>query len=146
MNSSLSFGDQVVIEARRWIGTPFRWEQSLRGVGADCRGLLSGVARALERPEGAAFEANVRCYAHGIDGSALLAGLNRLFDRVSEDPLPGDILAFRIRSKVQHLAISTSDGRMIHALSSGTPQVVEVPLCNFWRPRVAGVWRWRHVD
>ena len=37
----------VLIEARRWLGTPFMAGASVRGVGCDCAGLIEGVAREL---------------------------------------------------------------------------------------------------
>jgi NlpC/P60 family putative phage cell wall peptidase len=37
----------ALIEARRWIGTPYRHGASARGAGADCLGLIRGVWRAL---------------------------------------------------------------------------------------------------
>lgn len=39
--------EQVVIEARRWLGTPYHHHASLLGVGCDCLGLHRGVAEAL---------------------------------------------------------------------------------------------------
>lgn len=129
-------------EAREWIGTPVRWEASVKGVGCDCRGLVSGVARALGWAEGDAFEAGVAGYARNIREAELLAGLDRLFDRVSE-PQAGDILAFRIKHKVQHLAICAGGGRMIHAYLTTPSQVVDVSIGEYWQRRLAGVWRWR---
>ena len=41
----------LVAEARSWIGTPYRHQASLKGVGCDCLGLLRGVWRALIGPE-----------------------------------------------------------------------------------------------
>ena len=38
---------QVCAEALEWLGTPYRFQASLKGVGADCIGLLTGVARQL---------------------------------------------------------------------------------------------------
>ena len=44
----------IVAEARAWIGTPYRHQASLKGVGCDCLGLLRGVWRAVVggEPEG----------------------------------------------------------------------------------------------
>ena len=39
--------EAIVSEARRWIGTPYRHQASLIGVGADCLGLVRGVWRNL---------------------------------------------------------------------------------------------------
>jgi hypothetical protein len=40
-----------VAETRAWLGTPFHWQASRKGVGCDCKGLVWGVARALGMPE-----------------------------------------------------------------------------------------------
>ena len=39
----------VIAEARSWIGTPYRHQASLKGVGCDCLGLVRGVWRALQK-------------------------------------------------------------------------------------------------
>ena len=36
---------RIVAEARAWIGTPYRHQASLHGVGCDCLGLVRGVWR-----------------------------------------------------------------------------------------------------
>src|SRR4051812_1881115 len=43
----------IVAEARAWIGTRYRHQASLKGVGCDCLGLVRGVWRACigEEPE-----------------------------------------------------------------------------------------------
>jgi len=40
-------GDKVLALAEPWIGTPYRHQASLRGVGCDCLGLIRGVWREL---------------------------------------------------------------------------------------------------
>ena len=35
----------IVAETRDWIGTPYRHQASLKGVGCDCLGLVRGVWR-----------------------------------------------------------------------------------------------------
>jgi cell wall-associated NlpC family hydrolase len=39
--------NDVVVEARSWLGTPFAAGASVKSVGADCAGLVEGVARDL---------------------------------------------------------------------------------------------------
>lgn len=139
-------GRLALATAREWIGTPVRWEASLKGVGCDCRGLLAGVARERGWPEGDAFEAGVAGYSRRIDEAALTAGLDRLFDRVEPAAADaGDVLAFRIKGKVQHLAIHAGGNRMVHAYMTPPAQVVEVQLVDFWMRRLAGAWRWREI-
>lgn len=130
--------------ANGWKGTPFHWEASVKGVGCDCRGLLTGVARELGRPEANEIEANLVGYSRRIDEAALLKGLNRLFKKRRGKPKPGDILAFSIRGKVQHLGIMGTGGRFVHAYSLDPRKVIETPLSGLWLDRLAGVWGW-HV-
>jgi NlpC/P60 family putative phage cell wall peptidase len=136
----------IVVSAREWLGTPFIWEASLKGKGCDCRGFLTGVARDCGRPEADTIEANLVGYSRRIDETALLAGLDHVFDRRDEiEPQAGDVLAFRIQRKIQHLGLYAGDGRMIHAYSGNPSQVIEATLGNFWRNRLAGVWAWRDI-
>ncbi|MFL5163197.1 MAG: peptidase P60, partial [Microvirga sp.] len=37
----------ILAEARSWIGTPYRHQASLKGIGCDCLGLLRGVWRGV---------------------------------------------------------------------------------------------------
>ena len=41
----------LVAEARAWLGTPYRHQAALRGVGCDCLGLVRGVWRAVHGAE-----------------------------------------------------------------------------------------------
>jgi NlpC/P60 family putative phage cell wall peptidase len=129
--------------AREWWRTPFRWEASLKGKGCDCRGLISGIARDLGRPEAEAIEANVVGYAGKVNEAALLEGLDRVFERRTGDMQIGDVLALRLGRKAQHLAIVTGEGRMTHAYYGDPGLVCEVPIGKFWGRRIVGAWAWR---
>ncbi len=39
--------DEIVAAARGWIGTPYRHQGQVKGVGCDCLGLVRGVWRDL---------------------------------------------------------------------------------------------------
>lgn len=136
------FGALVVDKAREWIGTPFAWGASVKGAGCDCRGLLSGVARELHRPEAETFEANWNGYGTTVPADILLAGMQRLFDPVT-DWRPGDLLLMTFGKAAQHLAIYAGDGRMIHTYSRGPERVIEVPMGRLWQRAVVSAWRWR---
>ncbi len=49
--------DAIVAEATSWLGTPYRHQASLKGVGCDCLGLLRGVWRAFHGDEPEAMPA-----------------------------------------------------------------------------------------
>src|SRR5688572_27964758 len=63
---------RIVAEARAFIGTPYRHQASLRGVGCDCLGLVRGVWRALHGGEPEATPAYTRDWAEasGIESLA----------------------------------------------------------------------------
>lgn len=135
--------DDVIAEARRWIGTPFRWQQAAKGKGCDCKGLISGVALALGRPEARSVYALMSAeYRRRVDPALLRRGLSELFDEVAEME-PGDVLLMRVADKPQHLGLYAGQGRMIHTYAKGPRRVIEVPLDPAWP--VVGIFRWRDI-
>ena len=90
----------IVAEARAWIGTPYRHQASLKGVGCDCLGLVRGVWRARDRRRAGARAA--LCARLGGGDAARGAGgrARRHLDRRSPWPQfePGDVLLFRWRA------------------------------------------------
>lgn len=137
----MTFGEQVVAEARQWVGTPFRWQASTKGVGADCKGLVRGVASNLGRTEADSPHGALASYRKA-DPRKLKEGMAALFDR-AEEAEPGDLLLLRIKDKPQHLAIYCGGGRMIHTYTLGPQRVIEVPMGRVWWGQVDSIWRWR---
>src|SRR5687768_13422801 len=107
-------GELVATEAREWIGTPFAWQQSAKGKGCDCKGLLWGVARELGFPEAESLYAKVANYSptRPVPSALLKEGFAAIFDPVAsiEDARPGDILLLRttIGGPAGHIAIVVS--------------------------------------
>jgi cell wall-associated NlpC family hydrolase len=137
-------GELVAAEAERWIDTPFKWQASVRGRGADCKGLIAGVARELGRAEADSVEALAGDYGDVVDSGRLRSGLARLFDQVKE-PQAGDVLLIQCGGKPQHLAIFAPNGR------SGGLRVIEAMFRGPARVRpyrrsmaeIDSIWRWR---
>lgn len=148
MTGAADIGGGVVETARTWIGTPFHWQQSVRGRGCDCKGLIAGVALDLGRAEAASRFAAMGDYPPGkVPLRTLADGLAALFDRV-DAAIPGDILLLHVGGAAQHLAIvsEASDGiahRMIHCYGKGPSRVIEVPMGHVWRAAIVSIWRWR---
>lgn len=119
--------------------------QSLKGVACDCKGLIAGAAREVGRPEARSFEALYVGYGRVPDSTKLLAGMERLFDRVTEMQR-GDLLLINIGGEPKHMAIYSGDDlvpgepRIIHAYFKGPRRVMESPLRDW---DVHSVWRWR---
>ena len=136
----------VVAEARQWIGTRYRHQASLKGVGCDCLGLVRGVWRNCvgDEPETAPPYAPDWAEASGEEALAQ-AALRHLQPIAIDDIGAGDILLFRWRDGfvAKHAAFATGEGTMIHAHDHAA--VCEVALAPWWRRRLAFAFRFPGV-
>ncbi|WP_372623411.1 hypothetical protein [Falsiroseomonas sp.] len=126
-------GVDVVAEARRWLGTPWRHQARLRGVGVDCGGLVVCVAQALGLP----VQDHPPGYARLPDGVSLRACVESQCSRLA-DLEPGAVLLMRWAAQPQHLAIVSilpEGWGMIHAWA-GIRRVVEHGLTPEWQERI----------
>jgi NlpC/P60 family putative phage cell wall peptidase len=130
--------EAIVAEARTWIGTRYRHQASVKGVGCDCLGLVRGVWRACvgEEPELPPPYAADWAEARGKEALAD-AALRHLVPVAVDQFKAGDVLLFRWRAGfvAKHVAIATHDGTMIHAHDGAA--VCEVMLAPWWRRRLA---------
>ncbi len=144
--------ENIVAEACAWIGTPYRHQASLKGIGCDCLGLVRGVWRALigEEPERAPPYAPD--WAEALRGEPLAeAAARHLVAIAPSHPSracgrglrwgPGDVLLFRWRANLpaKHAAIVTALDKMVHAHDGAA--VVEVAIAPWWRRRLAYAFR-----
>lgn len=143
---SPDMGAAALGEARLWLGTPYRHQASLRGVGCDCLGLLRGVWRGLYGAEPEPVPPYAATWAEsaapGTDPLTEAAARHLVpVPSVGDPPRPGDVLlfAFRRHLPARHCAIATGDDAMIHAHDHAT--VAEVALTAWWRRHLTGVFR-----
>ncbi|WP_394196585.1 NlpC/P60 family protein [Litoreibacter albidus] len=133
-------GEQVVAEARLWLGTPYRHQASCKGAGADCLGLLRGVWRAVVGQEPEAVPAYSADWSEPQGEERLWAAAGRrLIPKAAGDAAPGDVVLFRMREQgvANHLGITAALGAaptFIHAYSGHG--VVESPFSEPWARRV----------
>lgn len=128
----------VVAEARGWIGTPYQHQASLKQVGCDCLGLVTGIWRALYGPLPEIVPPYAADWAEAGQKEVLAEAAMRHLVPAQDDLIrPGDVLLFRWRMYVpaKHLAIATDPGFMVHAHDGAV--VTEVPLGPFWRRKIA---------
>lgn len=130
--------DEVIAAARACIGTPFRHQGRLPGVGLDCAGL--GIAAA----KGAGID--IQDFT-GYPQLPFDGMLKKMFDaqpRMREisksEMLPGDVLLMRISSAPQHVAIVSENGYMIHAYR-GAGKVVEQRIDSEWKNKIVALYR-----
>ena len=139
--------ETIVTEARSWIGTPYRHQATLRGVGADCLGLVRGVWRACVGPEPQTTGPYSPDWAEATGQERLLEAGLRWFDPSSIRHIqPGDVLMFRWRAHIpaKHLGIATSPGMMVHAHDGAS--VAEVALSPWWVRHLAYAFAFPGLD
>jgi NlpC/P60 family putative phage cell wall peptidase len=137
---------QIVAEARSWIGTPYRHQASLKGVGCDCLGLVRGVWRAFHAREPEPMPAYAPDWAEATGRESLAEAAARHLTPI--DPasfMPGDLLLFRWRAGLpaKHAAIVTAPDKMVHAHDGAA--VAEVAIAPWWRRRLAYAFRFPNV-
>ena len=134
--------EDILAEARAWLGTPYRHQASVRGAGCDCLGLLRGVWRALYGAEPEAMPPYTTDWDEVERREVLFRAARRHLREVSVDAaLPGDVLLFRMRagSVAKHLGILSAGAphpAFVHAYSGHG--VVTSSLSAPWRRRIAG--------
>ncbi|WP_230531857.1 C40 family peptidase [Microvirga roseola] len=133
--------DLILAEARSWIGTPYRHQASLKGVGCDCLGLLRGVWRGVMGEEPELPPPYSPDWAEAGADTLLAAARRHLVEIGMADLSPGHVLLFRWREDrpPKHCAIATSPRTMIHAHDGAS--VAEVAFRPWWRRHLAHVFR-----
>lgn len=126
----------VIAAARELLGRPFQHRQRSVG-GIDCSGVLVLSFRAAGLRVRDLHE-----YSRGISGSDFVAAFRERAVEVlpADAGLPADFVLLKIGSQVEHSAILTERGTLIHA-SAREGEVVERTLEPLWRSRVAFVFR-----
>lgn len=137
----------IIAETRTWLGTPYRHQASLKGVGCDCLGLVRGVWRAVigEEPERAPPYAPD--WAEAASGEPLADAAARHLIAIDRDTLrEGDVILFRWRDNLpaKHAAIVTASDLMVHAHDGAS--VAEVALAPWWRRRLAYAFKFPGVS
>lgn len=138
---------RIVEEARRWLGTPYKHQAAVRGVGADCVGLIRGVgfACAVLPPRTAEWKA-FNAYGRLPNPRRMLEGMRTFLVEVpAGEQGPGDIAWLAWRADLpMHLAILADGPRgqtLIHSFSD-VGRVVEHGFTAEWVARVHSWWRY----
>lgn len=143
-------GESIIAEARAWLGTPWRHQGRLRGIGVDCIGLIGGVALALDLPGAREWRDTPAFHNYGRqpDPAVLLAGCDLLMDAVPRaEARHGDVLILRFEKEPQHFAFLATDRdypTLVHALALSR-RVVEQRYDAVWRSRLVAAYRFREA-
>jgi NlpC/P60 family putative phage cell wall peptidase len=133
---------RIVTEPRTWIGTPYRHQASLKGIGCDCLGLLRGVWRTVMGTEPELPPPYAPDWAEANRAEVLRDAARRHLLEIEPDAYqPGDVLLFRWREHLaaKHCAIVTAPDLMVHAHDGAA--VAEVAITHWWRRHLAYAFR-----
>lgn len=139
--------DRIIAETKSWLGTPYRHQAGVKGVGCDCLGLVRGVYEAVLGASSEEPPPYTASWAERGGSEALLdAAARHLIPLAVNLWQPGDVIAFRwaLHFPAKHLAIASGDDRMIHAYDGAC--VVETAIGPWWRRRIAGLFAFPGVD
>lgn len=121
--------DQIVAEARSWIGTPYAHQASVKGAGVDCLGLARGVWRALVGPEPEPPPTYSPDWAEALGRETLYEAFSRHMVEIDiYSRAPGDVLLFNVMRSgpAKHCGIMTTPTRMVHAVKDHPAAEVHV--------------------
>lgn len=137
----MTVAEEVLVEARQWLGTPYQHQASAKGVGTDCLGLLRGVWRAIYGAEPEVVPPYTEDWAEPDHREVLLEAACRWLNAkdIAKDA-PGDVLLFRMRdgSIAKHLGLQSHIGAHPQFIHSYTGHgVIESSLSQPWQRRIA---------
>ena len=138
------FAERVVLEARDWIGTPYRHQCSTKGAGADCLGVLLGIWRHLYGQVPTFIPAYTPDWSEAGQAEVLLTAAQAHLVPADKTAARGDVILFRMHngSVAKHLGILTDVApqiQFVHAYSGHG--VVESPLSQPWQRRTVARFR-----
>ena len=142
MSHSQTTQARIVKAARRWIGTPYHDQASVRGVGCDCLGLLRGVWRDVVGPEPMPVPPYSRDWGEAGPFEVLAQAARVAMQELDvSEARTGDVILFRMRAGAiaKHVGILSGQSRFIHAYER--TGVIEEYLTPTWQRRIAFAFR-----
>jgi len=130
--------EDIIRIARSWLGTPYHHQASLKGVGADCLGLVRGVYEELYGTKVSVTIDYSRDWGECNGREDMVTAAYKYLEPVPiENVSPGNVILIRWRegSVAKHSMIMTSYESAIHAYDRSP--VAEIRLNKWWRNKIA---------
>lgn len=110
----------VLSKAMTLLGTPYRWGGESPDGGFDCSGLVGYVYRSVLGMELPRVSRQMATSGEAVERTALV---------------PGDLVFFGRRGRVNHVGIYVGEGRFLHAPSRGKDVRVDSLATGYWSGR-----------
>lgn len=125
--------NQVVAIAYQWLGTPYRHQACLKGIGVDCIGLVIGIAKELYGglPKDFVLPAYSPRWAEESKKQLMVTYGQKYLQIIEpKNALPGDVLMYQMlrNGPTKHTGILVGEKRIIHSYYPHgvveTPQII----------------------
>lgn len=141
--------EEIIKEARTWLGTPFQHQAHHKGIGCDCIGLVAGVALELGISGAEEWKDDPLMHQYGRPPQPLflVRSCSRFLDSVDiAKRRLADILIMTFEKEPMHFALISSlePLSVIHSLFS-VGKVVEHRMDETWRARVRMCFGYRGI-
>ena len=133
--------NEIVAEARSWIGTPYVHQAAVKGVATDCLGMIRGLWKSRYGEEPTDIPAYTADWGEPQQDERLFRSAQAHFAAADDKPFaPGQVVLFRMRDGwvAKHLGIIAETGdapTFVHAYAGHG--VMESPLSAPWMRRIA---------
>jgi NlpC/P60 family putative phage cell wall peptidase len=142
--------EQIVAEARSWVGTRWHHQARVKGHGVDCLGMVTDLCEKLNLSPGFRWGDCPEYHGYGMqpDADQLLEAVHRFLIPVAlTDIRKGDVGVFRFDGGPQHFAIFTQEDPLyiVHAYAQAR-KVVEHRFDGTWSARLVGAFRFPNTE
>lgn len=138
----MTIRDDIVAEAREWLGTPFHHQARTKHAGVDCIGLIVALAQKF-----GFAHTDIAAYPHQPIHGIFINAINAQTHTIPlADVQIGDMLLFRFEAEPQHIALVTNINplTMTHAYAQARC-CVEHAVDSTWQARLCGVRRFKEL-
>lgn len=135
--------DQLVAEARTWLGTPFRDHGRLKGQGVDCVNFVAEIGRATAAAPDLEFENN---YRRRSTGEEMVKLFRQYMEPIEwEHAQPGDFFVVRYKPTHWHCMMVTEREENIETeftvIEAGREKVTEHRIDSATKRRIHSAYR-----
>lgn len=117
----MSWRDQIVAEARTWLGTPYHHKGRIKGVGVDCGGIIYETFKKVLGIPAEPFPNDYpEDWSLHKDDNELYLNFIMPYVRPTDNLLPGDLVVFKFGRAFAHGTIYVGNNKVLHSYGRTT--------------------------